>query len=181
MAFTSFTYDMDIIARLSDSPNVDDGLTAAQLKAKFDEGGKAIKNYINSVLLEEALERPTFSGLVKSSGGGVSAAEAGVDYQAPLKAGTDYQTPLKAGEDYSVPSAAKTATLAADGWADGQQTVSVPGVTESGNIIVTPAPDSYVAYGESVVRCVAQAEGSLTFQCEDVPAEGLTVSILIVG
>lgn len=53
MAFTQFSYDMEIIGKLSDTPNVDDGLTAAQLKDKFDEGGKAIKDYINNVLLQD--------------------------------------------------------------------------------------------------------------------------------
>lgn len=108
MAFTQFTHDMDIISRLSDSPNVDDGLTASQLKAKFDEAGKATKDYINNVLLLEALERPNFSGMAKSNGRGFVQAEAGKDYQAPMKAGTDYQTPLKAGTDYQTPLKAGT-------------------------------------------------------------------------
>ncbi len=108
MAFTQFTNDMDIIAKLSDSPNVDDGFSADQLKAKFDEGGKAIKDYINNVLLVEALEKPRFTGLVKSNGRGFVQAEAGVDYQAPMQAGTDYQTPLKAGTDYQTPMKAGT-------------------------------------------------------------------------
>lgn len=55
MAFTQFTKDMEIIGKLSDTPNVDDGLTAAQLKAKFDEGGEAIKEYLNGVLLPELM------------------------------------------------------------------------------------------------------------------------------
>lgn len=181
MAFTQFTQDMDIIAKLSDSPNVDDGLTAAQLKAKFDEAGKALKAYINNTLLTEAQERPTFTGMAKSNGSGIVQAEAGTDYQEPLKAGTDYQTPLKAGTDYSIPSVAKTATLAVASWSSKKQTVSVAGVTTSNHIIVTPAAASYVAYAESMVRCITQAAGSLTFQCEDVPATALTVNILIVG
>ena len=53
MNFTQFSYDMEIIGKLSDTPNVDDGLTAAQLKDKFDEGGKAIKDYINNTLLQD--------------------------------------------------------------------------------------------------------------------------------
>ena len=53
MAFTQFTKDMEIIGKLSDTPNVDDGLTAAQLKEKFDEGGKAVKDYINNGLIPE--------------------------------------------------------------------------------------------------------------------------------
>ena len=55
MAFTQFAKDMEIIGKLSDTPNVDDGLTAAQLKEKFDEGGKAIKEYLNGSLLPELL------------------------------------------------------------------------------------------------------------------------------
>lgn len=51
-----FTKDMNIIAKLDDEPNDVGGLTAAQLKAKFDEGGVALKEYINAVLLPE-LER----------------------------------------------------------------------------------------------------------------------------
>lgn len=86
MAFTQFAYDMNIISKLSDTPNVDDGLTAAQLKDKFDEGGKAVKDYINNVLLQEVAEKPSDTGLLKAVGGKFVAAEAGVDYQEPLGA-----------------------------------------------------------------------------------------------
>ena len=187
MAFTQFTHDMDIISKLSDSPNVDDGLTAAQLKAKFDEAGKATKEYINNVLLVEALEKPNFSGMVKSNGRGFASAEAGKDYQAPMGAKSvsrsmlaDDVTPAALG--CSVPSVAKTATLSSGGWSSKTQTVNnVTGVTANNHIIVTPAAASYVAYAEAMVRCTAQASGSLTFQCEDVPTSNLTVNILIVG
>lgn len=43
--------DLDIIQKLDDEPNDVGGLTAAQLKAKFDEGPNAIKRYINNELL----------------------------------------------------------------------------------------------------------------------------------
>lgn len=43
--------DLDIIQKLDDEPNDVGGLTAAQLKAKFDEGPNAIKRYINDELL----------------------------------------------------------------------------------------------------------------------------------
>lgn len=51
MAITEFTDDLGIIAALDDEPNDTGGLTAAQLKAKFDEGPKAIQTYINDTLL----------------------------------------------------------------------------------------------------------------------------------
>lgn len=52
---TNFLKDMDIIAALDDQPNDVGGLTAAELKAKFDEGGKAIQDYINNTLIPEVL------------------------------------------------------------------------------------------------------------------------------
>lgn len=54
MALPKFEYDMEIIQKLDDEPNDVGGLTAAELKAKFDEGGEAIKQYINDTLLPAA-------------------------------------------------------------------------------------------------------------------------------
>lgn len=51
MAIASFTYDMNIISALADEPNDVGGLTAGELKAKFDEGGLALKTYVNDTLL----------------------------------------------------------------------------------------------------------------------------------
>ena len=48
---TNFLKDMDIIAALDDQPNDVGGLTAAELKAKFDEGGKAIQAFLNDTLI----------------------------------------------------------------------------------------------------------------------------------
>lgn len=51
MAIAQFSKDMAIIQKLDDEPNDVGGLSAAELKAKFDEGGEAIKKYINNTLL----------------------------------------------------------------------------------------------------------------------------------
>lgn len=53
MALDKLNKNMQIISALSDEPNDVDGLTSAQLKAKFDEAGEAIKAYINNVLLPQ--------------------------------------------------------------------------------------------------------------------------------
>ena len=53
MALTKLTKDMAIIQKLEDEPNDVGGLTAAQLKAKFDEAGEAIKAFLNDSLLSE--------------------------------------------------------------------------------------------------------------------------------
>jgi hypothetical protein len=51
MALNLFNYDMDIISKLEDEPNDVGGMEADALKAKFDEGGKAIQTYINKELV----------------------------------------------------------------------------------------------------------------------------------
>lgn len=53
MALTTFDKDMNIIAALDDEPNDVGGLSAAELKAKFDEGGAAIKTFLNNTLIKE--------------------------------------------------------------------------------------------------------------------------------
>lgn len=50
MAFNSFNEDMDIISKLGDEPNEDDGLSADALKAKFDLAGKKIKTFLNNLI-----------------------------------------------------------------------------------------------------------------------------------
>lgn len=103
------------------------------------------------------------SGLLKGNGSNVVAATAGADY--------------------AVPSAARTASLSVDGWNDSTltQTVSVAGVTANNNIIVTPAPDSCVAWGAAGIYCSAQASGTLTFKCTAKPSAAITANIMIVG
>ena len=43
--------DVDVIQKLDDEPNDVGGLSAAELKAKFDEAGNIIKGYINDTLV----------------------------------------------------------------------------------------------------------------------------------
>ena len=106
----------------------------------------------------------TASGILKGDGaGGVTAAVKGTDYAAP--------------------SVGVTATLTAAGW-DSEaktQTVSVAGVTATANCIITAAPDSYMAYAEAGVRCMAQGAGTLTFACETVPTADVAANVLILG
>ena len=51
MGLPPFEHDMDIIQKLDDEPNDVGGLTAAELKAKFDEPGNAVKQYMNTALI----------------------------------------------------------------------------------------------------------------------------------
>lgn len=56
MSFTRFDKDPGVISALSTRPNITDGLTPAALKAKFDELGAALTEYINETLLPEMEE-----------------------------------------------------------------------------------------------------------------------------
>lgn len=51
MAISNFEKDMKIISVLDDEPNDVGGLSADELKEKFDEGGIAIQEYINNTLI----------------------------------------------------------------------------------------------------------------------------------
>lgn len=63
MAITPISTNMAIIQALADLPNATGGLSASQLKAKFDEGGEALKTYINNTLI------PALSATTNGSSG----------------------------------------------------------------------------------------------------------------
>lgn len=60
-----FEKDMEIIGKLGDTPGTDDNLDWRELQAKFDEGGKATKEYLNKVA-------KILNGLFTSEGGSIS-------------------------------------------------------------------------------------------------------------
>lgn len=70
MAIEKFNKNMAIIAALDDEPNDVGGMTSAELKNKFDEGGKAIQTYMNETLIPGA-------GKSGRGNGGAAAAERG--------------------------------------------------------------------------------------------------------
>ena len=52
MEFPKFTTDLSIISKLGDNPGTDDGLSAEELKAKFDEASLLLQAYLNGTLVE---------------------------------------------------------------------------------------------------------------------------------
>ena len=70
-------------------------------------------------------------------------------------------------------------TLKADSWVDNKQSVSAKGVTADNDVFITAAPDSYVAYAESMIYCSAQEKDLLTFACGEVPAKQVNVNVII--
>lgn len=71
-----------------------------------------------------------------------------------------------------------TVTLTASGWSGNAQTVSASNVTASNIVWVSPAPASFDAYGKAGIRATAQADGSITFTCAEVPANDLSVEVV---
>ena len=53
---TQFTEDVEVIQKLGDHPNSDDGISADELKAKFDQAGSAIKQYLNEQVVPAVQE-----------------------------------------------------------------------------------------------------------------------------
>lgn len=58
------------------------------------------------------------------------------------------------------------------------QTVSVAGVTTTSLLWVGPDAGSWNEYGTCGVRATAQGEGTITFQCDTIPAGILTANII---
>lgn len=65
MAIEKLSADLDIISKLGDYPLADDGLEPDQFKAKFDEAGKIIKQYINELLIPSLDELVDVDALLK--------------------------------------------------------------------------------------------------------------------
>lgn len=51
MAIPQMEDDVEVISKLGDTPGSDDGLTAQQLKGRFDLAGVRLKNFINNTLI----------------------------------------------------------------------------------------------------------------------------------
>lgn len=74
-----------------------------------------------------------------------------------------------------------TISLFSDGWSENKQTVDVDIITENNIVLVSPSTASYIAYIENEIRCVAQGDKILTFQCESTPSMTLTVNISVIA
>lgn len=48
-------------------------------------------------------------------------------------------------------------------------------------VIVSPQPRSYDLYGESLIRCTAQADGILVFRAPELPADTVFVNVVVIN
>ena len=56
MEFPKLTENLSIISALGDNPGTDDGLSAEELKAKFDQAALILQRYLNNTLVEKLNE-----------------------------------------------------------------------------------------------------------------------------
>jgi microcystin-dependent protein len=108
--FTQLTSSMAIVAALATLPNQTDGLTDAQLKAKFDEAAGLIKTYLNSTLISELEASGAAAKLGASVGGSSSNIQAFID--AVEAAGTGSLPPSDTVTNVMLNSTIKTGLLA---------------------------------------------------------------------
>lgn len=74
----------------------------------------------------------------------------------------------------------RTVTLSASAWSNNAQTVTVTGVlADETKQLIQPCPAmaSQSAYYSAGIMCTGQAADSLTFTCQTVPTENLTVYV----
>lgn len=71
-------------------------------------------------------------------------------------------------------------TLLVANWSSNTQMITVQGVTASNNVIVSPAPASASDWASAGIICTAQSTDSLTFTCQTVPSNDITVNVAIL-
>lgn len=90
--------------------------------------------------------------------------------------GTIAKNQIASGATYT----STTVTLSTT-WTNNTQTISVPssvGITSTSLVIISPAPNSFLNYGDSGIYCSAQGTNSLTFTCQSPPSSSLTVNVV---
>ena len=73
----------------------------------------------------------------------------------------------------------KSKTLTAANWNNNQLTLTVPEITTSSDIFVSPDPSDWSAYNAAGIRAVSQGTGSLTFECDTTPTSDIGVNLVI--
>lgn len=110
-------------------------------------------------------DKITVPGMLKGTGEGVVAAQAGTDY--------------------ALPANGVVITLGVAAWTGAEapftQTVSVSGATATNVKVVSPAYASVDEYASCGVKAAAEGAGTITFACATAPENDLIVNVAILG
>lgn len=154
---------------------------ASEAKSAADTALTNAKKYTDQKIA--AIPTPDVSGQIETHNTAENAHSAlFAKKQDKLTPGTDYATPNQVAE---VRSVGHKITLTVAGWDNStkQQTVSVADVKgdETAQDIVPRGVDQSMnnPYDAAGIRCIGQAAGSLTFQCDTIPTADIPVYIRI--
>jgi hypothetical protein len=204
MALSTYSGDTNYVSQLSDQPNDNEGLSAAELKGTFDKFGTEFKTYFNETHLPEvetainaaASGIPTggadasilLDGSITNSKLKSTSGSEAVDTNV-IRDGAVTGDKLEASVKTAVEAVAGKASYATitvvldkDDWSNSIQTVTATGVTAENAVIATSANDdaSFTAWSNSGIHAVVQALNSLTFKCRSTPSSNVNVNILIL-
>ena len=186
MALTRFSGDADVISQLSNQPNDNDGLSAAQLKAMFDQFGATFKEFFNLTFIPEVEDAINAAAAGIGSGGisganlvdrtvtteklnnrsGYEAVNTGVVRDGAItkpKLSSEVQTVLDAVSGKQAQH--KTATVVLESGST-TWTKSVADVTATNTVLAVAGEDdtSHNAWTNCDIRATVQASGQLTFK-----------------
>lgn len=202
MALTRYSGDTDIISQLDDQPNDNDGLSAAQLKAKFDEYGDTFKTYFNGTFIPEVesainaaaagIGSSGFSGSIITDGtitaeklsstSGIEAVSTNVVRDGAItieKLAAALQTLIN-----SISSKTAHSHVSVE-LESGQTswTKTVTGLTDDSEVIVTGGSDttSHTLWSNCDIYAASQSGDTLTFAARSAPSSNVTANILILN
>lgn len=243
MSIPTLDTDLSIIQKLDDYPNDVGGLSAAELKAKFDEGGLALQTYINTVLIpalvaanvpftpSQAINETSIQAAIENvqkqiansvagaipnntiglekmtaslqktitSGGAASTAVAAltkvVDGNTEAieenttaiasinAANVNRDAEISKIDGKAEKSRGATFILAASGWSDGQQTVSIA-IGSGRNDAVGLDTSATLAQWQEAAKCGVKVysanEEGITFSCDTTPTLDLPCAYILM-
>ena len=192
-----------IISALGDEPNTDNGLTAAQLKAKFDESAKNIRTFLNNSLISalqtkiRSLDDATY-GTDKINNGAITAEKLASSAVTTEKIADANVTTAKIADSNvtaakiaaGAVSASYSGTIAATDWtgdsAPYSAAVSISGILSTDRPIAdavmsgTWETDASRDDSWSYIYRVVAANGSVTFYAKKKPTVALPFTLMCV-
>ena len=187
------TADMEVIQKLGRRPNVDDGLTEAGFKAKFDEAGIAIKKFINEKVVPAINDYVVSTDSLLDRAGGTMTGDIAMSGNKVTGLGTPSDNADAANKGYvdtalnGVKTVSVSATLTVAGWTGSApyvQPVTITGLTDAKKAMAYPVYGSDTATNLALKEACgmvsfASRDGSvMTFTClEDKPTVDIPIAV----
>ena len=150
------------------------GNLSNELNTVFQSIDDELAQTIKQINVGTEVLTPTNGIVTLSNSGNISSITIGGVAYTPSGGTITLPNYLQEGETSST-----SIVLPVSGWVNNTQTINnVKGVTANNNIFVAPAGNPK-AYADAGIYCSAQDTNSLTFVCETIPTENITVNVQI--